>query len=108
MAAGALRVLFEESGFEVRVAASAADAIAMAKEQRPDVALLDLGLPDADGLTVLDAWRRDGSAPQVIYGLTGTDDPAVSAAAIAAGCREVLVKPANPLGLMRMIRHALD
>ena len=99
-------MLFEESGFEVRVAASAADAIALAKDQQADVALLDLGLPDADGLTVLDAWRRDGTAPGVIYGLTGTDDPAVSAAAIAAGCREVIIKPARPLELLRMIRQA--
>ena len=100
-------MLFEESGFTVRVAASAAEAIRIADEERADAALLDLGLPDADGLAVLEAWRRNDSAPRVIYGLTGTDDPQVTAAAIAAGCREVLVKPARPIELLRTIRQAI-
>lgn len=107
LAAGALRVLFEESGFTVRIAATAAEAIRLADEERADAALLDLGLPDANGLSVLEAWQRSDSAPRVIYGLTGTDDAQVSAAAIAAGCREVFVKPARPIELLRTIRQAV-
>ena len=107
LAAVALKVLFEESGFTVRVAASAAEAIQLAAEERPDAALLDFGLPDADGLTVLEAWRRDDSTPRIVYALTGTDDPTVTEAARAAGCRDVIVKPARPLELLRTIRQAV-
>ena len=99
----ALRVLFEETGHRVTIAATAAEAIDAASTVSPDVMLLDLGLPDADGLTVLDTLTERGMAPRRTIALTGTDDDATTRRCHAAGCHEVLVKPVSPRVLLRKI-----
>jgi DNA-binding response OmpR family regulator len=103
----ALRVLFEESGLRVSVARCAADAIAVASDGAPDVMLLDLMLPDGHGLSVLDALREAGHTVPATLALTGRDDPETTARCLAAGCREVLLKPVPPRELMRRVtEHA--
>jgi two-component system KDP operon response regulator KdpE len=106
-ASDALRILFEETGHEVTVAASAAEAIAAATKSRPDVMLLDLGLPDADGLTVLDALAPRGLAPKHTIALTGDGDDATVARCRAAGCHSVLLKPVPPRVLLASVAEAL-
>ena len=103
----ALRILFEETGHRVTVAGSAADAIAAATHARPDVMLLDLGLPDADGLTVLDALAPRGLAPRRTIALTGDDDPETLRRCRAAGCHSVLLKPVSPGVLLTRVREAI-
>ena len=104
----ALRVLFEETGHQVTVAATAAEAIAAASGTRHDVMLLDLGLPDADGLTVLDALTPRGLAPRRTIALTGDGDDATVARCRAAGCHEVLLKPVSPGTLLKKVREAAE
>jgi two-component system KDP operon response regulator KdpE len=99
----ALRVLFEETGHRVTIASTAAEAIEAATAVSPDVMLLDLGLPDADGLTVLDTLTDRGKAPRRTIALTGTDDEATTRRCRAAGCHEVLVKPVSPRVLLRKV-----
>ncbi len=89
----ALTVLLESAGHEVRVAGTAADAVARGTESPPQLLLLDLTLPDGDGLDVLARLREAGSPPTLAVALTGHDDRAVRARCLAAGCRDVLVKP---------------
>ena len=96
----AMRVLFEETGHRVTVAASAESAIEAAIAERPDVMLLDLGLPDADGLTVLETLHDRGVAlPKRTVALTGDGDDETVRRCKAAGCHEVLLKPV-PIGLL--------
>ena len=99
----ALRVLFEETGHRVTIASSAAEAIEIASMTTPDVMLLDLGLPDADGLTVLDALNARGLAPRRTIALTGDGDDATTQRCKAAGCHEVLLKPVSPRELLRKV-----
>ena len=106
-ASGALRILFEETGHDVTVAASAAEAIAAATRSRPDVMLLDLGLPDADGLTVLHALGPRGLAPRYTIALTGDADEATVARCRAAGCHSVLLKPVSPRILLASVAEAI-
>ena len=94
---GALRVLFEETGHDVSVAASAREALGLARARVVDVMLLDLTLPDGDGLGVLTALREGGHEPRVTAALTGHAEPEIAARCTAAGCRAVLVKPV-PIG----------
>ena len=103
----ALRVLFEETGHRVTVAASAAEAIAAVIAVQPDVMLLDLGLPDADGLTVLDALTPRGLAPRRTIAITGDGDAATVSRCRSAGCHEVLLKPVSPGVLLKKVREAL-
>ena len=107
VASGALRLLFEESGMRVAIAASVAEALDAAAVETPDAVLLDLRLPDGDGLSLLDTWQRNDAMPKTIYALTGTDDPAVVQRAKAAGCDDVILKPAKAMELLRRIKAAV-
>jgi len=101
----ALRIFFEETGHRVTVAASAAEAIAAATAECPDIMLLDLGLPDADGLTVLAALAPRGLAPRHTIALTGDGDDATVRRCRSAGCDDVLLKPVSPGVLLKKVRE---
>ena len=102
---GALRVLFEETGHDVSVATSIREAVDAATAQAVDVMLLDLTLPDGDGLTVLTKLRESAHEPRVTAALTGHAEPEIAARCTAAGCRAVLVKPV-PIGeLLSRVRE---
>lgn len=90
---GAMRLLFEESGYRVTICATIAATVAAASADPVDVLLLDLGLPDGDGLGALAELRRVGALPRVSVALTGRDEPEIAARCRAAGCAAVLVKP---------------
>jgi DNA-binding response OmpR family regulator len=90
---GAMQLLFEESGYRVTVCPTVAASVAAASADPVDVLLLDLGLPDGDGLLVLSELGRLGALPRVSVALTGRDEPEVAARCMTAGCAAVLVKP---------------
>jgi DNA-binding response OmpR family regulator len=102
---GALRVLFEETGHDVSVASSIRDAVAVAAQRAVDVMLLDLTLPDGDGLSVLTELQARSLQPKVTAALTGRAEPEIAARCTAAGCQAVLVKPVPIADLLRRIRE---
>ncbi len=94
-------------GYRVIEAALGAEAIATARAARPDVVLLDLGLPDMDGLTVAAALRADAAtAAARILVLTAYVSPVDRARAAAAGCDVFLVKPILPRDLLAVVQQA--
>jgi len=102
---GALRVLFEETGHDVSVAGSVREAVDLAAARAVDVMLLDLTLPDGDGLGALAEMRDRRVEPRVTAALTGRAEPEIAARCTAAGCRAVLVKPV-PIGeLLSRVRE---
>jgi CheY-like chemotaxis protein len=99
----AMRILLEESGHRVTIAQSIANTVSAAAADRVDVLLLDLGLPDGDGLAVLTRLGALDALPRVTAALTGRDEPEVHERCLAAGCRTVLVKPVPSRELMRLV-----
>lgn len=91
----ALRILLEASQFRVTTAESVADALRVTASDHADLVLLDLTLPDGDGLAVVSGSpaAREGDRPTIFVALTGRDDPVTRARCMAAGCADVLVKP---------------
>jgi DNA-binding response OmpR family regulator len=89
----ALTILLESAGHEVRVAGTVARAVALGRAEPADVMLLDLSLPDGDGLEALAGLRAAGAEPPVTVALTGRDDARTVQRCRDAGCREVLLKP---------------
>ena len=87
----AMRVLLESAGHRVTTAASIAEALGGARREPADLVLLDLTLPDGDGLALIEPLRAAGCDKFVA--LTGHDDAATRDRCIAAGCADVLVKP---------------
>jgi DNA-binding response OmpR family regulator len=103
----AFRVLLTAAGYEVDVAGSVAEAIERAASAPVDMMLLDLTLPDGNGLEILDALRQRGSLPRSTLAMTGHKDPASRRSCLEAGCADVLLKPV-PIGeLLRQIKQHL-
>jgi DNA-binding response OmpR family regulator len=101
----ALTILFEETGHDVSVAGSIREAVAAATVRAVDVMLLDLTLPDGDGLAALTDLRARNAEPRVTAALTGRDAAEVEARCKAAGCRAVLVKPVPIAELLARVRE---
>ena len=93
LVAGAMRVLFEETGHRVSTTPSIAATVTVATTEPVDLLLLDLGLADGDGLQVLAQLKERGAMPRVAVALTGRDEPEVVARCRAMGCADVLLKP---------------
>jgi two-component system response regulator MprA len=80
-----------EEGFEVRVAADGASAVAQADDE-PDVLIIDIGLPDADGRDVCQALRARGCAAPVLF-LTARDAMTDRLSGFSAGGDDYVTKP---------------
>ena len=96
-----LRILFEETGRRVAVADSVASAVRACEAERPDLMLLDVTLPDGDGLSVLSLLNGGSALPRVTVALTGHEDALTVQRCKAAGCRDVLLKPVPVRELLR-------
>jgi two-component system KDP operon response regulator KdpE len=104
----ALRIVLEDRGYRVTGAESVAAAVRAGAADAPDVILLDLTLPDGDGLEVLTRLTSDGRPPPITLALTGRDEPDVRRRCLDAGCHDVLVKPVPPREIVRRVAEALD
>ena len=103
----ALRVLFTAAGYEVDAAASVAEAVERGASAPVDIMLLDLTLPDGNGLDVLDALRARSSLPRWTLAMTGHNDSASRRRCLEAGCAAVLLKPVPIAELLRQIERHL-
>lgn len=100
-----LRVPLEAEGHVVTEAATAREGILAAAREVPGLIILDLGLPDADGLTVLREVRMWSQVPVLV--LSVRDDEAGKVAALDAGAQDYVVKPFGMKELLARIRGLL-
>lgn len=104
---GALKILLEAGGFEVTLATTAAEAASWQHEEPADVMLLDIGLPDEDGLKVIAALDARGLKPTRTFAMTGYADEETRERCLAAGCDDVLLKPVPVQLLLRIVSEAV-
>jgi two-component system KDP operon response regulator KdpE len=98
----ALRINLQARQFDVITAADGATALEAAKNQRPDLLILDLGLPDLDGVDVIRALRDWTQVPIIVLsGRVGSSDKIV---ALNAGADDYVTKPFNIEELLARIR----
>lgn len=95
----ALTVLFDAAGRRVSGARSIAEAILIEDADPAALVLLDLRLPDGDGLSLVEHLRGAGS---VVVAMTGDDDPDKRQRCLDAGCVDVLIKPVPVKQLMAL------
>lgn len=103
----AFSVLFRESGYDVDIAATVAQAVEVATTRPADLILLDISLPDGDGLEVLEQLRARNALPKATLAMTGHGDSRSRQKCLDAGCAEVLLKPVAISELLRRIEHHL-
>src|SRR5258708_12999143 len=105
---GLLKEILSEEGYEVDVAANAVQARASRARQTPDLVLLDIWMPDVDGISLLREWSAsttDG-CPVVMMSAQGTAETAVEAARL--GAFDFVEKPLSLAKLLRRVERALD
>ncbi|MFA5120052.1 response regulator [Zavarzinia sp.] len=100
-----LRTVLETHGYRVLEAATAADALRRLGAERPDLVLLDLGLPDRDGIEVLRELRAWSAVPVVILSARG--DEAAKVKALDLGADDYVIKPFGTGELLARLRTAL-
>lgn len=99
------RDYLEHAGFTVVSASDGAEALSRARTDAPDLIVLDLGLPQLDGLDVARALRRDSSVPIVI--LSGRSDESDKLVGLELGADDYLTKPFSPKELVARVRAVL-
>ena len=103
-----LREILSEEGYEVDVAADAGQARSSRAKQSPDLCLLDIWMPDTDGITLLREWSRGQGLdfPVVMMSGHGTVETAVEATRL--GAFDFVEKPLSLAKLLRTVERALD
>jgi DNA-binding response OmpR family regulator len=99
------RDYLEHAGFTVRTAADGEAALIAVRRDRPDLVVLDLGLPGLDGLDVTRAIRRDSNLPVIM--LTARDDELDKLLGLELGADDYLTKPFSPRELVARVRAVL-
>jgi DNA-binding response OmpR family regulator len=100
----AMRILLEDAGFRVSTAGTLSEAHATAQRDPPAAILLDLRLPDGDGLSLLKRLQEEGAPSSVVVALTGREEPEIRARCVRAGCVDVLLKPVDVRALGARLR----
>jgi len=105
---GLLKEILSEEGYEVDVAANAVQARASRARQTPDLVLLDIWMPDVDGISLLREWSASTTegCPVVMMSGHGTVETAVEATRL--GAFDFVEKPLSLAKLLRTVERALD
>jgi len=90
------------AGFAVTIAATGTDALALARTRRPDLVVLDLGLPHMDGLDVTRALRKQSNVPIIM--LTARVDESDKLIGLELGADDYVTKPFSPKELVARVR----
>ncbi len=99
-----LRLTLEANGYRVFEAATGQDGLAEAAQRRPDILVLDLGLPDLDGVTVLERLREWSSVPVLVLSVRDREEDKI--AALDRGADDYLTKPFSTGEFLARLRVA--
>jgi DNA-binding response OmpR family regulator len=100
-----IRDYLEQAGFVVATSSDGKGAIAAARQLKPDLIVLDLGLPQMDGLDVIRALRMGSNVPVVV--VTARADEADRIVGLELGADDYVVKPFSPKELVARVRAVL-
>jgi DNA-binding response OmpR family regulator len=104
-----LQARLKAQGYTVALAADAASALTVVNRERPDLILLDLGLPAGDGFLVLERLRKIETLASIpVLVVSGRSDPETRKRVAAMGIAPLLVKPVGTEALLGAIGSALE
>ncbi|MDY6991298.1 MAG: sigma-54 dependent transcriptional regulator [Pseudomonadota bacterium] len=103
-----MKEILEDEGFKVTVAENGAKARERQREQRPDLILLDIWMPDIDGISLLKEWRESNvmESPVIMMSGHGTVETAVEATRL--GAYDFIEKPVSISKLLITLKRALE
>jgi two-component system KDP operon response regulator KdpE len=100
-----LQISLEAAGYKVHLAESGQEGLQQASMSRPEIVILDLGLPDAQGIDILKKLREWATFPILILSVRASEQDIV--AALDAGADDYLTKPFRTAELLARVRTAL-
>ena len=102
-----LRMILEHEGYEVQEAAGGHEALTKIKSKSPDAVMLDIKMPDIDGMEVLDRIRESGEVVPVMM-ITGHGDVSTAVEATRRGAFDFLEKPLERDRVLLSLRNAVE
>jgi CheY-like chemotaxis protein len=102
-----IALLFERKGFDVERSASGFQILEQVANSGADIAIVDLMMPEMDGVETVTRLREKGFNKPVIA-FTASNDPTLHGKAIDAGCTSVVTKPCKPSKLVEMVTNFID
>lgn len=103
-----LREILEDEGYRVVVAENVEHARRERRRRRPDLILLDIWMPDVDGITLLREWSRDGVQDVPVIMISGHGNVETAVEATRLGAYDFLEKPLSLAKLLLTVGHALE
>ena len=100
-----LKALLETSGYQVITAKNCKNGQTLFTSHRPDLVILDLGLPDRDGMTFLEEIRKESLTPVIVVSARNEDKDKVEA--LDLGANDYVTKPFSSAELVARVRSAL-
>jgi two-component system cell cycle response regulator DivK len=103
-----VRYVLEREGYDVFLAVNGRDGVDAARAQKPDLILMDLGMPEMDGWKATQELKADNETRSIpLYALTAHTLPHERKRAIEAGCDGYLSKPIQMKGFLNVVEQAL-
>ncbi len=103
-----IKDILEDEGYLVDTAASAAAAREARRRQRPDAVLLDIWMPDLDGISLLREWSERGGLPCPVIMISGHGTVETAVEATRLGAWDFIEKPISLAKLLLVVGHALE
>lgn len=104
-----VRFILERAGYDVFLAVNGLDGVSAARLQKPDLILMDLGMPEMDGWDAAQKLKSDDATKSIlVYALTAYTLPQERKRAIQAGCDGYLSKPIQVQGFLDAINEAFE
>jgi len=102
-----VRFVLERAGYDVFLAVNGRDGVSAARLQKPDLILMDLGMPEMDGWVATEKLKADESTKSIpLYALTAHTLPSERKRAMDAGCDGYVSKPIHMDGFLKIIEGA--
>lgn len=103
-----LQEILEDEGYEVAIAENGETARHLHRQRRPDLILLDIWMPDVDGITLLKEWSEEGVLPMPVIMMSGHGTVETAVEATRLGAYDFIEKPLSLAKLLLTVEHALE
>jgi two-component system nitrogen regulation response regulator NtrX len=103
-----LKEILEDEGYEVETAENATTAREARRSRRPDLILLDIWMPDVDGITLLKEWTEEGPLPSPVIMMSGHGTVETAVEATRLGAYDFIEKPLSLAKLLLTLQRALE